>query len=118
MNATLVFGLIAFSGQISEVKSYNPEPTKTELKATNRASIKRAAYFKSNYPIPDFTFLESSDSKSAGFIFYLVRYENHIKVKLKSNLTETATVQNRGKDFLKLHLFQNYAASESDSHKG
>jgi len=116
MNATLAFGLIAFSGQISEVKNYNPEPPKTEVKTIHRGNAKRTAYFKSNYQAPGFNILVLRNSQQENFSAFLIRYENHIEVKLKG-YTKITSLQNQ-KDFLKPHLFHNYAASETDIHKG
>lgn len=119
MNAALMVGLIVFSGNISEVKSYSPEHVKTELKEEARLSnSKKTACFKRNQGVKLFSFPELLNGKPANFISWLCHYENNIKVKLKTNISEVTSAQNQKENFLKLYIFHNSTKSDSDSQRG
>lgn len=117
IKATLVFGLITFSGHISDFK-YNPERTKTELRETSRTSSKRTVCFKKIWDGLSCPFLQTSSSQTDNFTSCLFQYEINIKVKLKSNIQELTTITNQDKNFLIHYSIDNSEASETDIPRG
>jgi hypothetical protein len=82
MNGTLVFSLFAFSGHVSESKSYHSEPAKTEQ--TTRVNFKRTSRFKKTFDFTSRYALKSLEQK-ANFKSSLSNYGLKIEVKLREN---------------------------------
>jgi hypothetical protein len=118
MNAALMVGLIVFSGNISEFKSYSPERVKTELKEEARlTNSKRTACFKKNQGVKLSSFPELLNGQTTNFISWLLHYENNVKIKLRINVSKIAA-QNQKENFLKFYIFHNSTKSDSDSQRG
>lgn len=118
MKATLVFGLITFSGHISDFKSYNPEPTKTELSEPSKTNSKKTVCFKKYVTGLVAFFHKHQNSQSDNFNFCLVRYETNIKVKLKRTIQELTTITNQDKHPLIYYPVDNSEASETYQSRG
>ena len=118
MKATLVFGLITFSGHISDFKSYNSEPTKTELRETSKTNFKRTVCFKKISDGLSCLFSQTSNSQTDNFTSCLVQYETNIKVKLKRNIQELPTITNQDKHFLICYPSDNSEEFETDRSRG
>lgn len=84
--AILVLGLITFSGNASEFRHYNSEPTKTELNDVRWVSSKRTVSFKKILDRRNY-----STSSPSNFISCLLHQDNSIAVKLKINFKELPT---------------------------
>jgi hypothetical protein len=97
MNGTLVFSLFAFSGHVSESKSYHSEPAKTEQ--ATRINFKRTARFKKTY---DFTnrFPLKCFEQTANFKSSLSNYGLKIEVKLRENSSNKSVKKKQSEQFL------------------
>ena len=91
MKTILVFGLITFSGQVSEFRLHNSEPTKTELNEVKRDCTKRTISFKRIFN--GLNLLSYSTNRTENFVSYLFDQDNRITVKLKSSFKEKSNEQ-------------------------
>lgn len=118
MKATLVFGLITYSGHISDFKSCNSEPTKTELRETSKTISKRTVCFKKICDGLSCFFSQTSSGQTTNFTYCLSQHESNIKVKIKSNIQELATITNQDENFLIFYSNDNSEESETDRLRG
>lgn len=82
VKTVLVAGLLTFSGNVSEYRSYNAEPTKTELSEGKSVSSKKAVYFKMIFDGYNNTCFYAS-SQVEKYTSYLIHQKSCISVKLK-----------------------------------
>ena len=99
----LLFGLITFSGYVSESRHYNAGSTKTELNEAGRVSFKRTVYLKKASNGLSYSLFHST-RRTENFSSALFHQKTRITVKLKNNLKERPTKE-RKKSFLLYYSF-------------
>lgn len=118
MKTILVFGLIAFSGNISAFKSYNSHLYNSELKETGRVNFKRTICFKKVFDRLCYFALQTSYRQIDSFAFSLFHCERNIKVKLRSCFIAVAAIKNQDENFLIDYSSDNSNESETDRLRG
>jgi hypothetical protein len=106
----LVIGLFTFSGHVAECRTFNPEPTKTELNEKRKFSSKKTVNFK-NHSHSCTNYVVNPTDRNDKFALFLCYQKNGVAVKLKYN-SELFHARERKVDFLIFHLSDN----SDDSH--
>jgi hypothetical protein len=115
-HATLVFSLFAFSGHASEPKSFQSEPTRTELRQANRTDSRKTVCFKKHLANSNdfhFRFAEQKED----YTDFLVQYERQVEIRQKDN-SISRVKKKQEVQFLIFYPTDNSEASGSDHLRG
>jgi hypothetical protein len=89
MKITLVFGLITFSGSLTESRAFPAQPFGIELKVANHTA------YKSTFKIKETLCVTPSFSGSDKFIFRLLQDERKVIVRFKDSIKDIQTFKDR-----------------------